>query len=80
MMMKMIGAFAAFERAMLRERTNAGLAVRAEGRISGGRKKLSQAQRTDIADNVLSGRKTGAKMARLYKVSQPTVSRSISEC
>lgn len=29
-MMKMIGAFAAFERAMLRERTNAGLAVRAE--------------------------------------------------
>ena len=65
---------------MIRERTNAGLAAaRAEGRIGGRRKKLNAAQRTDIADNVLSGRKTGAQMARLYKVSQPTVSRIISE-
>ncbi len=80
MMMNMVGAFAEFERAMIRERTNAGLsAARAEGRIGGRRKKLSQAQRADIADNVLSGRKTGAQMARLYKVSQPTVSRIISE-
>ncbi len=80
MMMNMVGAFAEFERAMIRERTNAGLAAaRAEGRIGGRRKKLSVAQRTDIADNVLSGRKTGAEMARLYNVSQPTVSRIISE-
>lgn len=80
MMMNMVGSFAEFERAMIRERTNAGLsAARAEGRIGGRRKKLSQAQRADIADNVLSGRKTGAEMARLYKVSQPTVSRIISE-
>ena len=36
MMMQMVGAFAEFERAMVRERTSAGLAAtRAEGRIGG---------------------------------------------
>src|SRR5690242_21918999 len=41
MMMQMVGAFAEFERAMIRERTSAGLAAaRAEGRIGGRRKKL----------------------------------------
>ena len=39
MMMQMVGAFAEFERAMLRERTKAGLdAARQEGRIGGDRK------------------------------------------
>ena len=38
MMMQMVGAFAEFERAMIRERTSAGLAAaRAEGRIGGRR-------------------------------------------
>ena len=42
MMMQMVGAFAEFERAMLRERTRAGLvAAREEGRIGGRRPKLS---------------------------------------
>ena len=41
MMMQMVGTFAEFERAMIRERTSAGLAAaRAEGRIGGRRKKL----------------------------------------
>ena len=45
MMMQMVGAFAEFERAMIRERTSAGLAAaRAEGRIGGRRKKLDAAQ------------------------------------
>ena len=79
MMMQMIGAFAEFERAMIRERTGAGLvAARAEGRIGGRRPKLTVDQRADIADSVLSGRKTAAQMARLYKVSEPTVSRIIA--
>ncbi|HME25869.1 MAG TPA: recombinase family protein [Acetobacteraceae bacterium] len=40
MMMQMVGAFAEFERAMIRERTSAGLAAaRAEGRVGGRRKK-----------------------------------------
>lgn len=80
MMMSMVGSFAEFERAMIRERTNAGLAAaRAEGRVGGRRKKLDKAQRVDIVENVLSGRKTAAQMARLYNVSQPTVSRIVAE-
>src|SRR5512144_1130797 len=46
MMMQMVGAFAEFERAMIRERTSAGLAqARAEGRIGGRRRKLGDKQR-----------------------------------
>ena len=46
MMMQMVGAFAEFERAMIRERTSAGLAAaRAEGRIGGRRKKLDETKR-----------------------------------
>lgn len=79
MMMQMVGAFAEFERAMIRERTTAGLAqARAEGRIGGRRPKLSPSQRDDIVENVVSGRKTAAQMARLYKVSEPTVSRILA--
>jgi DNA invertase Pin-like site-specific DNA recombinase len=79
MMMQMVGAFAEFERAMIRERTSAGLAAaRAEGRIGGRRRKLDGAKRTEIAESVVSGRKSGADMARLYGVSQPTVSRIVA--
>lgn len=80
MMMQMVGSFAEFERAMIRERTNAGLAAaRQEGRIGGRRPKLNKDQRQDIIDNVISDRKSGAQMARLYSVSEATVSRIISQ-
>lgn len=80
MMMQMVGSFAEFERAMIRERTSAGLAVaRAEGRVGGRRKKLDATKRLEIAQSVLSGRKSGADMARLYNVSQPTVSRIVAQ-
>ena len=80
MMMQMVGSFAEFERAMIRERTSAGIAVaRAEGRIGGRRKKLDATKRREIAESVISGRKSGADMARLYNVSQPTVSRIVSQ-
>jgi DNA invertase Pin-like site-specific DNA recombinase len=50
MMMQMVGSFAEFERAMIRERTSAGLAqARAEGRIGGRRRKLGEKQRREIA-------------------------------
>ena len=79
MMMQMVGSFAAFEREMIRERTKAGLeAARAEGRIGGRKPKLRDNQRRDIIENVLSGRKTGAQMARLYDVSEATISRVIA--
>lgn len=80
MMMQMVGSFAEFEREMIRERTRAGLeAAKSEGRVGGRRPKLSTEQKKDIADNVLSGRKTGAQMARLYNVSQATISRVVSK-
>lgn len=80
MMMQMVAAFAEFERAMIRERTSAGLAAaRAEGRVGGRRKKLDAAKRREIAESVLSGRKSGAEMARLYGVSPPTVSRIVGQ-
>jgi DNA invertase Pin-like site-specific DNA recombinase len=75
MMMQMVGSFAEFERAVIRKRTSAGLAVaRAEGGAGGRRKKLDAAKRREIAESVITGRKSGAEMARLYNVSQPTVS------
>jgi DNA invertase Pin-like site-specific DNA recombinase len=80
MMMQMVGTFAEFERAVIRERTTAGLATaRAKGRRGGRKPSLDEEQKADIADNVLSGRKTGADMARLYKVSQATITRTVAE-
>ena len=80
MMMQMIGSFAEFERAMIRERTSAGIAAaRAEGRVGGRRKKLDAAKRREIAESVIIGGKSGAEMVRLYNISQPTVSRIVTQ-
>jgi DNA invertase Pin-like site-specific DNA recombinase len=80
MMMQMVGSFAEFERAMIRERTSAGLAqARLEGRVGGRRRKLDDKKRCEIAESVISGRKSGAARARLYDVSAPTVSRIVAE-
>lgn len=80
MMMQMVGSFAEFERAMIRERTSAGLAAaRAEGRTGGRRKKLNDVKRREIAESVITGRKSAADMARLYNISQPTVSRIVAQ-
>jgi DNA invertase Pin-like site-specific DNA recombinase len=80
MMMQMVGSFAEFERAMIRERTSAGIAAaRAAGRVGGRRKKLDAGKRREIAESVIAGRKSGADMARLYNVSQPTVSRIVAQ-
>lgn len=80
MLMHMVAAFAEFERSMIRERTAAGLRqARAEGRVGGRRPKLTAAQRREIVESVMSGRRTAADMARLYGVSQPTVSRIVAD-
>src|SRR6202795_3365861 len=53
MMMQMVGSFAEFERAMLRERTKAGIdAARRDGRIGGRRPKLSPQQQAEIRKRV----------------------------
>lgn len=80
MMMQMVGSFAEFEREVIRERTKAGLdAARKDGRIGGRRQILTENQRRDVIDNVVSERKSGAQMARLYNVSEATVSRVIAQ-
>jgi DNA invertase Pin-like site-specific DNA recombinase len=53
-------------------------AARAEGRIGGRRKKLDDTKRREIAEAVISGRKTAAQMARMFGVSPPTVSRIVA--
>jgi DNA invertase Pin-like site-specific DNA recombinase len=79
MMMQMVGAFAEFERAMLRERTKAGLdAARADGRIGGRRPKLSLQQQTEIRRMITRGDKTAAYAARLFKIHPATVSRLLA--
>ena len=78
-MMQMVGAFAEFERAMLKERTQAGLeAARREGRIGGRRPKLSSHQRAEITQMVSRGDKTAADAARLFSVHPATVSRLLA--
>jgi DNA invertase Pin-like site-specific DNA recombinase len=79
MMMQMVGAFAEFEKSMLKERTKAGLdAARQEGRIGGRRPKLSPQQQAEIRKMVSKGRKTAADAARLFKVHPATVSRLLT--
>jgi DNA invertase Pin-like site-specific DNA recombinase len=56
MMMQMVGSFAEFERAMIRERTTTGLAqAGAEGRIGGRRKKLDPKKRRECGQWPCSG-------------------------
>lgn len=79
MMMQMLGAFAEFERAMVRERTRAGLAAAAaQGRRGGRRPKLSKVQRNEVVEMVTAGRRTGAEAARLFGVDPATISRVLS--
>ena len=64
---------------MIRERTSARLAqARAEERIGGRRSKLTLAQRMDVIENVAGACKSAAQMARLYNVSQATISRIVT--
>jgi DNA invertase Pin-like site-specific DNA recombinase len=79
MMMQMVGAFAEFERSMLKERTKAGLdAAREEGRVGGRRPKLTPQQQIEIRRMVAKGSKTAADAARLFKVHPATVSRLLA--
>lgn len=79
MLMQIVGTFAEFERAMLRERTLTGLnAARQQGRIGGRRPKLRAQQQEEIVQLVVSGQKSAADAARLFDVHPATVSRLLS--
>jgi DNA invertase Pin-like site-specific DNA recombinase len=80
MLLQMIGAFAEFERAILRERTKSGLdAARKQGRIGGRRPKLRPNQQDEIVTMVSAGTKTAADAARLFNVHPATVSRLLAK-
>jgi DNA invertase Pin-like site-specific DNA recombinase len=80
MMMQIVGSFAEFERAMLRERTRTGLeAARKEGRIGGRRPKLTPRQQQEILQLVDSGQRTAADAARIFNVHPSTVARLLSK-
>jgi DNA invertase Pin-like site-specific DNA recombinase len=79
MMMQMIGVFAEFERAMLRDRTRSGLeAAKKQGRFGGRRPKLQAHQQEEIVQMVRSGNKSAADAARLFNVHPSTVSRLLT--
>lgn len=76
MMMQMVGAFAEFERAMIRERTQAGLEqARLKGRVGGRKRKLQPQQEREILEMVHTGRRTAAQCARLFGVHPSTITR-----
>lgn len=79
MLMQMLGSIAEFEREIIRERTCAGLAeARRHGRFGGRRHKLSPEARAEAINDVLSGRKTMARVARAYGVHPSTIGRLIT--
>jgi DNA invertase Pin-like site-specific DNA recombinase len=76
MMLQMLGAFAEFERSMIRERTRLGiLAARERGRIGGRRPKLTSHQTAEAVKMVNSGDKSAAEVARLFRVHRSSISR-----
>ena len=80
MMMQMVGSFAEFERAMIRERTMNGLAhARKAGRHLGRRPSLTGQQRAEIIAKAESGQGSPAQLASLFRVSRSTVQRVLRE-
>jgi len=78
MMMQLIGTFAEFERAMLRERTKAGLiAARENGRV-GGRKRALNAEQQREAIAMVGNGKSAAHVARLFGVHASTIGRIVN--
>jgi DNA invertase Pin-like site-specific DNA recombinase len=80
MMMRMVDALDAFERSVISERTITGVAAaRVEGRALGRPRKLDAVTERKIARRILSGRNSGAAMARLYGVNRGTISRIVTD-
>jgi DNA invertase Pin-like site-specific DNA recombinase len=68
MMIQMLGAFAEFERAMVRERTQASpRSARAQGRHGGRQPRLSSQQQAEVLAMLNAGR-SAADVARLFRV------------
>jgi DNA invertase Pin-like site-specific DNA recombinase len=80
MMMHMLGAFAEFERDIIRERVKKGLKhARDNGRIGGGRYKLSPEEQQEAKRLILTERKSQGFVAKKYGVDRSTISRMMNE-
>jgi DNA invertase Pin-like site-specific DNA recombinase len=76
MLMQMLGSFAEFERSMVRERTQAGLAAaRDRGARLGRPAKLSAHQQQEVIKAVRDGSKTAADAARLFGLHRSNITR-----
>jgi DNA invertase Pin-like site-specific DNA recombinase len=79
MMMQMLGSFAEFNRAMVKERTNEGLkAARALGNAGDRKPKLSPTQQREITEMLAAGR-SAADLARLFRVYRATISKMMTK-
>jgi len=73
LLLSVMGAFAEFERALIRERQREGIALAKQRGVYRGRKKaLSAAQRTELRERLAAGEKK-AQVAREYGISRETL-------
>jgi DNA invertase Pin-like site-specific DNA recombinase len=80
LMMNMLGSFNQFEREIIKERTKLGLErARANGRIGGGRYKLSATQQAEAMRMIRSGEKSQSEIAELFNLDRSTISRMMTE-
>jgi DNA invertase Pin-like site-specific DNA recombinase len=79
LMMQMLGCFAEFERAMIKERTKIGIArARAEGRVGNAKNKLSAAQQAEALAMLRAGR-SQTEIAEIFEIHKSTVCRLAKE-
>lgn len=80
MFFNILATFAEFEVDLLRMRTREGMAVaRAKGKLKGRQPKLSAKQRNELRRMHSSGDYSITDLAELFKVSRPTVYRTLAE-
>lgn len=73
LMMHMVGAFAEFERNLIRERTNEGLkAARARGRVGGRKEKLDEKQKREIRALLTDPQISVKDVCEKYSISRST--------
>ena len=77
MMMQMLGAFAEFERAMIRERTTAGLAAARRRGVKLGRPPALSPEQEELVLALSRQGKSHREIARVLKVGQATVGRCL---
>lgn len=79
LMLSILGAFAEFERAIIRERQREGIQLAKKKGVYKGRKKaLTETQIEEIRNKIASGGKV-SHLASEYKVSRETIYKSLRE-